>query len=465
MIMRKIIFFMVFYAFTSSLTAQNKQILYGFDKIPQTLLLNPGAEPTYKYHIAVPLLSGISADVNMSGVTVTDLFKTDKVSFFQGSDFNTRFKNAIDNLDSDDYAYINSQVEILNAGYKINNKDYISAGFYTEADAFLGFPKDIVTLIDKGNAAYINKPFLFSQINVRTDVVGVLHAGISRKFNSRFTAGTRLKLYSGAINVISTGNAGTFTTNKGTNGSYVHTLNDIDIEVNSSGVYDKNDEINITTSDLGRTFFGGNFGAGLDVGFTYYMDEQLQFTASVLDIGFISYSKDVKTIKVEGDYTFSGINLDTSGARKDYWTEFENDFNTKLPREKNSNSYSVMRPMKFNGAIRYSFGRSRNESNCYDISYKEYYTSALGGQLYSVFTPLGPKFALTAFFEKRIGKYLNTKFTYTFDDFSYTNFGVGLSANVWKLNVYGVVDNVFKLPNIANAHRASFQLGVNFVHN
>ena len=39
---------------------QNKQILYNFGDLPQNLMLNPGAEANYKYHIGIPLLSGFS---------------------------------------------------------------------------------------------------------------------------------------------------------------------------------------------------------------------------------------------------------------------------------------------------------------------------------------------------------------------------------------------------------------------
>ena len=36
--------------------SQNKQILYGFEEIPQSLLLNPGAKVLQKRHYGIPFL-------------------------------------------------------------------------------------------------------------------------------------------------------------------------------------------------------------------------------------------------------------------------------------------------------------------------------------------------------------------------------------------------------------------------
>ena len=54
-----------------SATSQNMQILYDFDQLPQTLLLNPGAVVDYDRHIGVPLLSNVYAIAGSSSRDVT----------------------------------------------------------------------------------------------------------------------------------------------------------------------------------------------------------------------------------------------------------------------------------------------------------------------------------------------------------------------------------------------------------
>lgn len=462
----KKIFLVLFLGILLNSVAQNKPIIYNFDKIPQTLLLNPGAETTYKYHIGVPFLSGNSASAGITAFTISDLFKDDAVGIFAGTSFNHKLRSVVSKLKDGDYASVNAQIEILTGGYKLNKNDYVSGGFYTELDAFVTMPKDLMTLAIDGNAAYLNKSFSVSQLNVKSEVVGVLHLGISRRFNNRFMAGARLKMYSGSASVVSTDNEGTFTTKAGNDGIYRHHLLGLNSEVNSSGIYNDNNQVDITLGNAFKgAFFGGNFGAGLDLGFTSYWNEQLQFTASILDVGFISYSKSTRNAKASGGYVFEGINLLYDNQNNNYWSDLMNDFRQKVPTEENKEAYTTMRPIKLNGSMRYSFGKSRSIATCHDISFKDFYDNAVGGQIYSVFRPTGPKFAVTAFYERKFAKYLNTKVTYTIDDFSATNFGLGFSTNFWKLNVYAAADNIFGLANVANQHTTSLQFGINFIVN
>jgi hypothetical protein len=451
--------FIVGLMFAQTLISQNKQILYGFDAIPQGVLLNPGANTNYKYHIGIPALSGVSFQAGITRITAADLFRNDNI------DFTTKFLNTIDKLSADDYIQIHSQIEILNTGYQLNKRDYLSVGFYTELDAYGSIPKDALVLLRDGNRTHINKFFLLSQISFKAEAIGVLHAGISRKINQKFTAGARMKIYSGIFNTTSTSNTGSFTTRLSQNNEYSHSLNNINATVFSSGFYDKNDK-SINPSDLvGRAFLSGNIGLGFDVGFTYQLDNQTEITASLLDVGFISYSKDVLNSRIEGDYVFSGLDFQYDGSNNDYWQNLNNDFKSKVLTEKNRESYSVIRPIKFNSSYRYSWGKSRGEENCSDTSYKNFYDNSIGVQLFSVFRPSGPKVALTGFYERKLSNIFNTKFTYTVDDFSYSNIGIGLSVKVGKVNVYGMLDNLLKITDIADSNNTSFQLGINLIYN
>jgi hypothetical protein len=438
--------------------SQNKQLLYGFDEIPQTLLLNPGVNMNQKFHVGIPVLSGVSFQAGATGFTIADLFRDNNI------DFTTKLFNVIDKTSTDDYIQVNSQIEVLNVGYQLNKRDYLSFGFYTELDAFMSMPKDVLILLRDGNRAHLNRNFLLSETSLKTEAISVLHAGISRKINKKFTAGARIKIYSGIVNATSTENTGTFKTTLNNN-EYTHHLNNINTAIQSSGFYDENDK-RVAGSDLtGRLFLGGNLGLGFDIGFTYKLDSKTEITASLLDVGFINYSKDVLNSEIEGDYTFSGIDFQYDGVINDYWQNLNNDFKNKVPSTKNRTSYSIMRPIKFNGSYKYSWGKSRNEEDCSDMSYQEFYNNAIGIQLFSVFRPTGPKMALTSFYERKLSDKFNTKLTYTIDDFSYANIGMGLSTRIGKVNVYGMLDNLLKINDIAKSSSVSFQFGINLIYN
>lgn len=378
----------------NSIYSQNRQVLYGFDHIPQTLLLNPGGEVDYRYSIGIPLLSGISLEAGMSELAVADLFSAD------GEDINIKLRNTLDRITSNDYLQINSQTEIINIGYRLDHQYFISAGFYTEIDVFGNVPKDVLTLLNEGNGAYVNKQFSFSQGNFKAEAFGVLHFGVSKKINEKLNLGTRFKVYSGIANLTTSNNTGTFTTRLGEDNIYRHFLNDITIAAYSSGIYDKNNQTIKPNVLLGRSFFGGNLGVGIDIGFSYKVNTNTEITASLLDIGFIEYSEDNRNVRINGTYSISGIEFQYDGSTSNYWEDIKNDFKSKLPSEKHREVYSVIRPIKFNSSVKHSWGKRRKEESCVDTSYYDYFDNGIGVQLFSVFRPTGPKFAFTGFYEK-----------------------------------------------------------------
>ena len=455
--MKKIFFFIAVLWF-SNLVSQNKQILYDFAELPQTLLLNPASETNYKLHVGVPLLSGFSTEFGSKGFTVSDLFADDNRSI------NDKVAEVLQNIDSRDYVKFNSQVEVFSAGYRFDDKTYFSIGFYEEIDAIGYFPKDILTLINEGNNAYLNKSFNISQMLYKLDVVGVLHAGVTRKMNKKLTLGGRFKIYSSALNMESSNNSGTVTTVQGTDNIYRHYLDNVNVNFKTSGLVEDNEYIQDASAFLGNTFFGSNLGLGIDFGLTYHISPQLEFSASILDIGFINHKKNIKNSTAKGSFVFDGVGFDYDAAQTNYWDEIDALFKEQLPTESNTNSYTSWRPVKINTALKYSFGE-RKSKVCYDNNHKDYYTDALGVQLFSVFRPLSPQLALTAFYQKVLTSKIHTKVTYTIDDLSYSNLGAGISAQFSKVNIYGMIDNILEYKNLSNANNLSLQLGINVIFN
>jgi hypothetical protein len=457
--MKKCIFFLVF-LFSSILISQNKQVLYDFADLPQTLLLNPASENEYKFHIGVPFLSGFSADVSSSGAVLADAFAIDN------RNINDKVSTILHSLSTRDFVKINVQMEVINAGFRIDKNTYISFGFYEEVDGIGYVPKDLLILFTEGNSTNLNKNFSAAQLLYKLDVLGVLHAGISRKINERLTVGGRFKLYSSALNIESSNNTGTFTTVRGANNIYTHYFNDINITAKSAGIIDANrDYIEDVNTHLKNTFLGGNLGIGLDFGLTHHISPQLEFSASLLDVGFIYHKKNVDNVLEQGDFIFEGIEIIFDpNSSADYWGDINRRFQNQLKTTENQDSYISWRPTKLNAALKYSFGEKRSDI-CYDNSYKDFYTDALGVQFYSILRPLGPQLAITGFYQKSITKKLHTKLTYTIDDFSYSNIGAGLSAQFGKLNVYGMMDNLLEYSNLSAANSLSLQVGINLIVN
>jgi hypothetical protein len=450
----KITFFVLL--FISSISIAQQKLLFGFAENPQSLMLNPGAETNYRYHVGVPFLSGFSFNFNSTDLVLKDLFLND------GIDFSDKVTRTIDKLDKDDYIHLNTRLDVLNGGYRYNDKTYVSFGFYQEVDFIMYFPKDIAVLFNQGNAPFLNRPFSVSQLAFKADILGVLHAGISRKLNERLNVGARVKVYSSSLNVETNNNSGTFTTIPDNTNLLRQYLSNVDVNIKSSGIVENDETLDNPSSLFTNTFLGGNLGLGVDVGFTYHISPQLELSGSLLDFGFIKHSKRIKNFTAKGDFVFDGINFQYDGNNTDYWNELDLAFDEQVPNGENENSYVSWRPTKVNAALKYSFGQRRSKV-CYAETNKEYYYNAVGAQLHSVFRPHGLQFALTSFFEASITEKFHTRFTHTINDFSSTNFGVGFVGQLFNVSVFGMVDNIIGLTDIASANSASITLGVNMV--
>ncbi len=449
---------LIFVFWCANLTSQNKQVLYGFAELPQTLLLNPASETNYKFHIGVPLLSGFSSEFGAKGFTIADVFAADN------RPITDKIKEVFDKLTVRDYMKFNTQIEILSGGFRPNNKTYLSFGFYQEIDGIGYFPKDVVTFINDGNEAYLNKAFDVSQVVYKFDFLGVIHAGITRKINDKLTLGGRFKIYSSALNMESTNNSGTFTSVQGTDNIYRHYLDNINVNLKTAGLVKDDEFIDDPSTFLKNTFLGGSLGIGFDVGITYHFTPQLEFSGSIIDLGFVNHKKNIKNTVAKGSFAFDGVDFEYDTSPRDYWAEIDARFKEELPTDENEASYISWRPTKINAALKYSFGERRSKI-CYDNTYKDFYTDALGVQLYSIFRPVSSQLALTAFYQKSISNKIHAKVTYTVDDFTYSNIGAGISAQFGKVNLYGMIDNILEYNNLSRANNLSLQLGVNVIFN
>ena len=437
--------------------SQNKQVLYDFAGLPQTLLLNPGLETDYKFHIGVPLLSGISSEIKSTGFSLSEIFAVNNNSI------TNKISAVLNKIDADDYLKVNTQIEVFSAGFRFDKKTYISFGFYQELDAIGYLPKDAFTLINEGNTSYLNKSFSISEMIYKLDVLGVIHAGISRKVSDELTLGGRFKVYSSALNLETSNNSGTFTTGLGNNNMYIHQLDNVNLNLRTSGLRSNNEYITDARTYIENSLLGGNLGAGIDLGFTYHATPQLQFSGSLIDFGFVHHTKNIQNQLIVGSFTFEGIEFEFDSNRN-YWQELDAALKEQLPIVENQDSYTSWRPAKLNAAIKYSFGEKRSKY-CFDNTLKDFYTNAFGAQLYSVFRPLRQQFALTSFYEKSFSNKLQAKITYTIDDYSYNNIGVGVSAKIWKINFYGILDNLTKLSDISSSNNVSLQFGFNLLFN
>jgi hypothetical protein len=458
--MRKI--FLIFVLFlTIGSFSQNKQILYNFTSVPQSLLTNPGSDVKYNWYFGIPLLSGISANVGSSGFSAYDLFADN------GVDFNVKLRNVVFSTTRKDRIALNEQIELFNGGFKIAGEQgdsYISFGMYQEFDFMSYVPKDIAILALDGNKDYLGKVFNLGDLNVKAEVLSVFHLGFHKKVNEKLILGARGKIYSSIYNVSSTNNSGYIYTIPSTQGVYEQMIYS-DLQFNTSGIakYDDEDyDPNVVKDITKRALLGGNLGLGFDAGLTYYPKKNIQLTASVIDFGFIKHTKEVESLTFKGSYKYEGVipKFSSGNSAENGYQEFKD----AVPLDTLYTDYTTWRPTKFNSSIQFSFEEEVSEDcNCLNYDPETIYKSAVGAQLFVMSTPRTPLVAFTTYYRRKIFNSLQMKATYTIDSYSYKNIGLGLSSMFGPLNFYVLADNLLEYKDVTKANSMSFQLGLNVI--
>lgn len=450
--------------------SQNKQILYGFDDIPQSLMLNPGAKVNWKKHYGIPFLSQIHLNGGSSGVSAFDIFKT------RNDNINDRITSKIFEMKNTDFFTATQQLELISFGWRTRNEIYFSGGIYQEFDFIAYFPRDLAILSWEGNRDYLDYEFDLGEVSTTGDFMTVYHFGANKQLSEKFTLGVRLKLYSSMFSFRSVNNKGTFVTHLGEENSpniYEHSLQNVDMMVQTSGyapLREMDGAAQVTKEILGRALFGGNIGIGMDLGFTYNVNEAWTISASAQDLGAIFHSKNVESYRAHGNYTLDGINLifpplSDGESTYPYYDDLEDEVEREIPIDTIHNSYVQIRPLKLNAAVAIGFGRfnASGACNCLNMDGPKLHRQGLGFQLYSIFRPKVPQVAATLFYYKRLTPFLSAKATYTMDSYSFYNVGLGISANFGKLNFYLAADNLIWYNNLAKAKSVSLQLGFNII--
>lgn len=449
--------------------SQNKQILYGFDDIPQSLLVNPGGKVFQKKHYGIPFFSQIHANGGSSGVSVYDIFKEGN------DDINDRITQKIFEMKNTDFFTATQQLELINFGWRSKKDIYFSGGIYQELDLIAYFPKDLAKIAWEGNHDYLDYKFDLGEISTLGDFMTVYHFGLNKKLNEKLTVGARLKLYSSMFSFRSVNNSGTFLTRLGGENSeniYEHTVENADITVETSG-YASLRELDgagqVTKQILGRALFGGNMGVGVDIGFTYDINDAWSFSASALDVGVIFHSKDVESYNIKEDsYTLDGINLlfpplADGESTYPYYDDLIDELEQKV--DTLHNGYTQFRPVKINAGLSYGFGRLNASCSCdyLNMDSETAHSQGVGVQFYGMLRPKGPQMAATLFYYRSLTEFLSAKATYTVDSYSFSNVGLGVSADFGTVNFYLGADNLLKYGNLAKAKSVSLQLGFNII--
>jgi len=269
----------------------------------QTNILNPSKMTDRKFVFSLP---GLSASVGTSGLTY------DKIT-----SLNTEGKTVIiaddliDRLKNKNTIWINTNIETFHLAFGLDRWQ-ISVGHAFKTNSSITFPKELVQVALQGNAQFLGQIVNIAP-EFNTSTYGEWSVGTAIKYD-RFTFGARLKLLGGISN-FSSGNAlaSIYTEDEGVYELILasdYTINSAGL-INVSGLEANDGDIEINTTDVDflDALFGQNKGIAIDLGATFRVNDKLEFSGSILDLGKINWKENAEVYSSNGSYEYKGLDL------------------------------------------------------------------------------------------------------------------------------------------------------------
>lgn len=276
--------------------------------------LNPAFSGERNY-ISIPALGNMYVGTNANIGVNTFLYKmgNGKLTTFMSPTVDAN--DFLGKLHDDNHLNANVNITLLSAGFKaFGGFNTISIG--AKVNAGVSLPKDLFTFMKLGQTGP-ETHYNFKDLEVKASAVGEIALGHSRAINNKLTVGGKLKFLLGGGNVnakitdmdVQLNNDkwsvlanGEINMSVGS-GLYVPTKQEAGKDYSSPDMADLIDWDGINLDSYGLT----GFGLGIDLGATYQLLPDLQLSAAVLDLGFMSWSNTIKGATSNKAWEFDGF--------------------------------------------------------------------------------------------------------------------------------------------------------------
>lgn len=269
-------------------------------------------------YVSIPALANINPSLFSNVGVNTFLYKTgggryDLTTFMSPTVDASEF---LGKLSDNNHINANVDITLLSAGFKaFGGFNTITIGART--DMGVNLPKDLFAFMKLGQTGPDTR-YSFSDIDVRANAMAEIALGHQHNIDSRLSIGAKLKVLLGVGNVSThiddmdvrlSGDQWLVSANgqlKAAAGSglYVPTRLESGKEIEKPGMADLVDFGGIEYNNFG---FSG-FGMGVDLGATYQLLPDLQLSAAVNDLGFMSWNHAVLANTGSGTWSFDGFN-------------------------------------------------------------------------------------------------------------------------------------------------------------
>ncbi len=444
--------------------AQEANTLY-FMKLPQANLMNPASQQYCNFYINIPVVGATNASVINSSITFSDLvfpgtgeYADSLITIFHPS---YNIDDFLDKLHKKNFIAPSVTTNVLSFGFRAKNL-YFHVGVMEHASLYLGYPKDMMILMFKGNAGFAGQEADLSSMAMDAMAYGSYGIGVSSRVTDALSVGVRARFLSGIADA-SLVNNGTRLAIDGDD--YTHTLH-ADLAMNLSAPVEV---VTDSTGDVTDIVLQDDFdtpenvmhylvnpenpGFAFDVGARYRFNDRFLVAASVLNMGMIRWKRDVSNFISRGEFVFSGLdvspvfNVYDSTTLEDVADNLLDSLEAVFKPRVEHNAYTTVLPPRLYLGGTFTLAPSLNLGLLSRTEFQE--------------KNVIQSFTLSA--NAAVKRWLNFTLSYTFSNYSFNNLGAGLSLRGGPIQFYVMSDYALGLIHPDTSESLGVWFGINLI--
>lgn len=468
--MKKIISVVSAILATASTTfAQMSSTLYFMDQNPLIHNFNPSFQPTDKMYIGMPGLSLVSVNAGNSKLAFEDIYVPRTIDgknttvLFLHPEAKNELRNVMNKISPRDRIFADYNVQLLNFGMRIKEKSYVSFSLSNRMEMNTILPKELfkAALMSEEYNSESQYSFGLGKFSSTMNCYSELAFGYSYAFSDKLQAGAKLKYlipHAGYrtdfkdIDLYVSKDEWRFTGE----GEVDASMPGLEIYQDEEGKIDSVD----FNDDLKAKDFTKSKGVGLalDFGVTYTPIKSVKLSASLLDLGFIHYSKELHKLKKTDDFIYNGLKYGIDDIHErdsaDLWEPYEEMLDNMYVVDE-SEGYNSMLTAKALLGVEYSF--FENKMSVGALS-KTYFLRGCASE----------EFMLA--YNYRPNRVVSASASYTVTNGMFSNIGLGVNLNLGPVNFFLAADQIplryakgdgKVIPTRTRA--ANFSTGINFM--
>jgi hypothetical protein len=420
----------------TSLKAQDFT-LYNMQYMQQRTFLNPAFIPKSNVQVGIPGLSSIGLNLSNSGFKYSDLVIS------EGDSLRIDVPNMLDKLKDKNNFTINNNLEIISFGFRVK-KNYFHAAVRENITAQLVYPKGFFSFLWQGNGPTAGEELQFG-FGLNLMQYHEFSLSYAREVNDKLTVGATAKILKGVANLTTKKTDITMQTHP--DSAYDITLSS-NILMQSSGLMTPDSLTPYEYNIMGS----GNTGFAFDFGAQYKLNEKINLSASVVNLGSIKWTNQVVnwvSNQENASYTFKGLPLKSffgsDSAMSKSIEGMVDSLASVFDVDSTYESYSTSLPVDVRLGFNYQLMRGQN-AGLNLLLRSQNGSSNLG---------------VTVFYGSDIGRWLSVILTYSYYNASWTNLGLGLRVNAGPVQLHLMSDNIFAAIMPQHAKYVNIRTGLN----